>query len=294
MSMPQPPTPSSSHGKAPILECVREGFGFLARDWRAIAPVALIGAVVLTPVNLWSEGAQARHDLGGMLAAGLAAGLLQTPVLAAYFRRAASRGATPLALKLGADELNLASVTLAVTFLFLILALVALFVLGFALAALASRAGIDMNALQAMDPAEAQKRIVAAIGRDGQLFVVGMVVACAAVFLWFSARLALSYPATVAEGRMQVFSTWRWTKGNATSVAACLLLVAIGAVALYMLAMAPFALLIRAVFGEAALTMPANPGYWILSYLSSAAVLALVHAPYAAMLAYLYRGLRPA
>ena len=287
---PQGPSPQSH---VPILECVREGFAFLVRDWRGILPIALIGAAVMTPFEVWSSAVTTRDNVVAMLGAALAMGVLQTPVFAAYFRRAVSRGAEPLALRLGRDEANLAAVTLAVAFLFVVIGLIALFVLAFAVAALASAAGIDVTALKGVPPVEAQQRIVASIGRDGQIVVVVLAAAFVGLMLWLSARLALSYPATVAEGRMQVFSTWRWTKGHAASVAACLLLVSLVAIALYIVVLQLPAQLASLVFGAAALTAPANPGFWIISFISAVAVLALIYAPYAAMLAYLYRGLKP-
>lgn len=287
---PPDPTPNAN---VPILECVREGFAFLVRDWRAILPVALIAAAVVTPFQIWSASVTTQENALAMLAAALAMGVLQTPVFAAYFRRAVSRGEAPFALRLGRDEANLAGVTLAVAFFFLVIGFVALFVLAFAVVALTAASGIDIKALQGLPPVEAQKRIGQALGRDGGIAIVAMVAALAALMLWFSARLSLTYPATVAEGRMQVFSTWKWTKGHAASVAACLLLVSLCAVALWLVVMQLPAQLASLAFGPTALTAPANPGFWIVSFISATAVMSLIYAPYAAMLAYLYRGLKP-
>ena len=286
------PDPSKQQGHVPILECVREAFAFLVRDWRGILPVAFIGAVALTPLEIWSSAVTTRDNAFAMLAGTLVMAVLQTPVFAAYFRRAVSRGAEPLGLRLGRDEANLAAVTLAIAFLFIVIGLVALFVLAFAVATLAAAANIDVTTLQGLPPLEAQRKIVAAIGRDGQIVIGAVVAAFVGLMLWLSARLALAYPATVAEGRMQVFSTWQWTKGHAASVAACLLLVSLGALALYVVVLQIPAQLASVVFGPAALTAPGNPGFWIISFVSAVAVLALIYAPYAGMLAYLYRGLK--
>ncbi len=290
MSMPQSP---SQQGKAPILECVREGFAFIARDWRLIAPIALIGAVGLTPLEVWSDGAMARNDLGAMALASLASLLVQMPVLAAFYRRAASRGTEPLALRVGADELNLAGVSLSIAFVFMIVFFVGMFVIMLSLVSLLVGSGLDPESLRELPPPEAAQRFVAALGNDGKAVFVGLLIALAAFALWLSARLALAYPATIAEKRMLVFSTWSWTKGNATSIAACLILLALGAVAVIIAATILPSVLVATVFGEASLNSPGSPGHWIMAFLSATAGIAFFHAPYAAMMAYLYRGLRP-
>jgi hypothetical protein len=108
MSMPQPP---AREGRAPILECVREGFAFIGRDWRLIVPVAAVGAFGVAPLEVWSDVAAARSDLGGGLIASLLALIVQAVVLTAFYRRTLSRGADPLALRLGGDERNVVGAT---------------------------------------------------------------------------------------------------------------------------------------------------------------------------------------
>lgn len=290
MSMPQTPSPQ---GKAPIVECVREGFAFIGRDWRLIVPIALIGAAALTPLEVWSDAAQAGNDLGAVALASLAGVLVQMPVLAAFYRRAASRGTEPLALRIGADEFNLAGATLAIGFLFLIVFFVGMFVVMLSLASLIVGSGLDPQALQSLPPQEAARQFVDALGNDGKAVFAGLLIALAVFALWLSARLSLAYPATIAEGRMLVFSTWGWTKGNATSIAACLILLGLGAIALIILATLLPSILVQLAFGETALATPGNPGHWIMTFVGAAAGITFFHAPYAAMIAYLYRGLRP-
>jgi hypothetical protein len=49
--------PTTSQGRAPILECVREGFAFIARDWRLIVPVAAAAALALGPLEVLAPAA---------------------------------------------------------------------------------------------------------------------------------------------------------------------------------------------------------------------------------------------
>lgn len=287
-------SPAPAPGKVPILECVREGFGFLARDWRQLAPLALIGAAGLAPAEVWADMAAAGNDGGARLMATALGVLIQIPVLAAFYRRALSRGSEPAALRVGADEVNLAGVTLAIGILFLIVFVGGIIFISMALAALASGSGADLDSLRGLPTAEAARRFAEALGPDGQAVLVVLMLALAGFALWLSARLALSYAATVAGQRMMVFSTWSWTKGAAWPVAASLVLTLLIGVALSVAAFIVPAAMLAGVFGQAALATPGSLAHWIGTYLGAAAGLFFFHAPYAATTAYLYRGLRPA
>ncbi|MDX2234872.1 MAG: hypothetical protein NW200_10280 [Hyphomonadaceae bacterium] len=283
----------SPQGRAPILECVREGFAFIGRDWRAIVPVAATAAVALTPLEVWSDVSTTGGDMGSGLLASILGVLVQAVVLAAYYRRALSRGVDPLVLRAGADERNVIAATFAIGFFFMIVFIVGLFIVMMALASLLVGAGVDGDSLQNLPPAEAAQAFVTALGADGRIVFFGLLSALALFLLWLSARLTLALPATVAEQRVLAFSTWGWTKGNAAPIAACLVLVLIGAIGLSILAILAPSILIGAVFGQAAMQTPGSPAHWVMSYLSAAIGLTFFLAPYAAMSAYLYRGLRP-
>lgn len=290
MSMPQP----SAQGRAPILECVREGFAFIARDWRAIVPIAAIGAAAMTPLEVWSQSAMTRFDLGTALLASLLTVVVQAPVLAAYLRRALSRGVDPLALRLGADERNVVGVSLSLAFFFSIVIVVSVLIIGAALGALLAGSGMDPESMQRLPAEERMQTFMEALGNDGRVVLLTLAAAVLAGLIWLSARLALAVPATVAEGRMRAFSTWSWTRGNAAPIAACLVLVTLGAVLLSRLLLLLPALAVGLLMGgEAALTTPGSPAYWVLAYIAVFIGLIVFHAPYAAMTAYLYRGLRP-
>lgn len=279
MAMP----PASPQGRAPVLECVREGFVFLAQDWRLILPVAMAGAVALTPLEVWG-------DSGARLPAAAAAALVQTPVLAAFYRRALSRRTEPLTLRLGRDELNLAGISAAIAFVFVIVFIAGMLVIAMALAALGIGSEAELESLQRLPTEEAAKRFGELLGSEGQLVLLGSFAALAGFSLWLSARLALSYPATVDNGRMMAFSTWNWTRGNVGPVALCLLLTLFMGLALATIAVIIPNLLINAAFGAPS---AGGAAHWVSTYFRALASVFFFLAPYAAMTAYLYRGLRP-
>jgi hypothetical protein len=278
--MASPPAPPQ--GKAPILECVREGFSFLARDWRLILPVSLVGAAALTPLEVWG-------DAGARMPATLLGALVQVPVLAAFYRRALSRGAEPLELRAGRDELNLAAVSAALAFLFVIVFVIGMILIATALAVLGIGSESELESLQRLPTEEAAKRFGELLGSDGQLVLMVSVAALAGFAIWLSARLALAYAATVDAGRMQVFSTWTWTKGNAAPVAACLLLTLLLGLMLAMVAAIVPDMLATTIFGSA----QSGVAHWLTTFVHALASIMFFLAPYAAMTAYLYRGLKP-
>ncbi|KAF0180999.1 MAG: hypothetical protein IV086_18860 [Hyphomonadaceae bacterium] len=288
MAMPQ-----NNPGRVPVFESVREGFAFIARDWRGIVPLALIGAAALAPLQVWQQTAAARQDMGGVIGASMLAALVNVPLLAAYFRRAASRGEAPLALRAGADEANLAGATASVAFLGFIVATVGALLVGMALAALLMRSGADASSLENLAPQEAAAALSKALGADGLLVFFTLVTAFAAFLLWLTARLVLAYPATVVEKRMLIFSTWGWTKGHAMAIAACLILVMVAALVLTWIAGQPIGMLIELALGKGTLATAGTPANWLFSFASGFLGNMFYLPAYAATAAYLYRGLRP-
>jgi uncharacterized membrane protein len=219
--------------------------------------------------------------------------LVQIPVLAAFYRRALSRGSSPLALRLGADEFNLAGVTAGIGLVVLIVLLGGMIVVSMAIAAFASQSGADLESLRNLPTMEAARRFGEVLGSEGQVLLTVLMLALAALLLWLSARLGLAYAASIEERRIRLFSTWSWTKGNAWPVAASLVLTLVIGLLLSMAAFLLPGALLASVFGQTALQTPGSLAHWIYSYLIGATGLFFFHAPYAATTAYLYRGLRP-
>lgn len=286
--------PPAQSGRAPVLECVREGYLFLGRDWRAILAVSAVGAAAVAPLDVWSQAATQGRNAMAILAASALAVLPQAWVMAAFFRRALSRGAEPLALRFGRDEINLAGVALAIGFFFVIVFFVAIFILILALAGLLAGANLNAEAMSTLPPQEAAQQFVAALGPEGQVIFFVLIAAATVAGLWLGARLALAGPATIDTQRMQAFSTWAWTKGNSGSIALCFLLIALGGmVAIALIGAAPMLAVQALLGGEEAVRTPGSPASWAASYVASLLGLVFFLAPWAGTTAYLYRGLRP-
>lgn len=291
MTMPQP---GSAAGRVPVLEAVREGFAFVARDWRAILPVTLLMGVAVGGLQVFVDLARARQDLPATLLATLGAVIAQVVLVAALLRRALSESQAPAALRLGRDETNLLGVVFSLGFLYFIIAIFALIFISMCLGVLASDVQIDPAVLQTLPPEEAARKFFEALGPDGLLVLLVLGFAFLLLLLWIAARVILAQPATVAEGRMFVFSTWGWTKGSGARLMASLFLLVVGGVLLGTLALAPFGLALDMAFGKGAQINPASPAHWILNLLGGVANAMLSTAPFAGMAAFLYRGLRPA
>jgi len=286
--MTAPATPAA----VPVLDAVREGFAFVARDWRAILPLAVIGAVGLGALQVFLDMGRARNDLAVTLLLTIAAALVQAVLLAALLRRALSQGEAPAMVALGRDEFNLMGVTLSFGFLYVIIAIFGLIVASMSLAGLLAGAGIDAAALQNLPPEEAARQFMAALGADGTLVLLVVGAAFAALVVWIASRLLLSYPATVAEGRMYAFSTWSWTNGSGLRLAACVLLVTLGGLFLSLVALAPFGVLLDMIFGKGAQKVAGAPAHIVLSTLAAFVSVFFSLGPYAGLTAYLYRGMR--
>lgn len=290
MTMPQP-TPAV--GRVPVLEAVREGFAFVGRDWRAILPVALVIGAAVGGLQVFVDLARARQDVGATLLGTFGTVVAQVALVSALLRRALSESQAPVALRAGRDELNLLGVVFSLGFLYFIIAIFALIVISMCLGVLASGAQIDPAVLQSLPPEEAARKFFEALGPDGLLVLLVLGFAFLLLFLWIAARVILAQPATIAEGRMFVFSTWAWTKGNSGTLMGCLFLLVVGGVLLGILALAPFGLALDIAFGKGAQLNPASPAHWIMSVLGGFANSMLSTAPFAGMAAFLYRGLRP-
>jgi hypothetical protein len=280
--------------RVPVLESVREGFAFVAREWRAILPLAVIGGVAVGGVQIFTDMARARQDMGAATLGMIGAIVVQVVLVAAFLRRALSHGEAPLALRAGRDEANLLGTAFSLGFLYVIIAIFALLFTSMCLAALAAGSDIDLGALQTLAPEEAARRFAEALGADGLAVLLLLVIAFLALFVWIAARVVLAYPATIAEGRMIVFSSWGWTKGSGLRISTALVLLFLGGVFLGTVALAPFGVALDLAFGKGAQLNPSSPAHWILSLLGGLANTMFSTAPYAGMTAFLYRGLRPA
>ena len=213
----------AADGKVPVVRAAKAGLAFLRETWRR----CLLGAAVCGAAAGWATAAQALYARdGGPQFLHTVLALVAVLLTSIFFQTAALRHALrdvtpgPLALETGPDAFRLLGVSVQVGFFLVLLMAPLVLALSVILGVMLAGRGIDPNAV-GQDPAA----LVAALGPGGGaiLTIVGLL-ALAGV-LWFYARLALAAPATIGEGRMMAFRTWRWTRGNGWLILGAIVLV---------------------------------------------------------------------
>ncbi|MBI1252627.1 MAG: hypothetical protein GC189_14290 [Alphaproteobacteria bacterium] len=281
-------------GKAPILETASAGLRYAVQNWRANVPASAIGAIAMAVLGYLTLRAGAGANVGAALLTQIF-GLAVTGALYGFFVRGAlgvSGSAAP-----GGVAVSIARVIGAMIvvgfFLFIVtvvMGIVALVILATAIAPYAA----DFEAAQ-RDPQATMavfERVMEA--NPFPFLLVGVVFA----FVWMAltSRLYLAAPASVAEGRVMSFDTWRWTKGNMLRIIAARLIL-----------LAPIFVVVVVVQGVLGLAFGADPGdpaalerlaqspvaYLVQSSVSNFVTFALLYAAEAGLSTYLYRGLRP-
>lgn len=265
-------------GKVPVLETVQFGFKHLQATAQSSA---LAAALTAAPVAVCLWGAERNAgNVGVTLLISLLTALLQMPFAAAHYRVSARN--EPLRMGFGRDELNLIGASVALGFFNLIVILIGAVLTGILLGVLLNVVGVQMPQTQQPSP----EQMLAALGVKG---MVATGLACLPLLLgllWVWTRLALVGAATIGEGRILVFETWAWTKGNALRL--------LGAIALLALPLGLAAELVKLVAprlagGESAPAFLAIPALYVGAFAS----LFLVTGPLAGQAGYFYRGLKP-
>ena len=265
-------------------------FRFVSTHARLVGFGALAYAGVFAVQTLATAYAAAGAGWGAPAAftAILAAFVVFVIVLAAWGRACLGRGAP--ALKFGGDEARLLWVCVLVFVLVFTVIGTAFLAVAFMLAGLAL-----INVDAAAEPPEGFVNIFALYGA-GEMAVALVIGAVFVLFsLWFFLRLALAYPATVDQERVQVLTAWPLSgRRRALEMILTLVLAALpGVLVLLALNFISDALIgawpgaAQSAAGEAGLT--ASPvAFAIAALLYGAAKMALVGAPCAAALCGLY------
>jgi hypothetical protein len=310
-------------GQVPILETLQAAVGFWRAQITALSPAALglagvamlvwmavplpggapppAGALPLFPI--WAvlapflmevarmQGVQSGLDPLAALVLVAASGLLAVGYWALLLRRAASAmGIASAAGRFSTDWARLARVFASLWFLFLILSIAALIAMFSLLGAAMGAAGIgpqDLERVQNSPEAATALLQQGLSGPSGWLVNAGGL-AIAFGFAWLLARLALSGPATILEGRVSAFGAWAYTKGDALWITVIYTVLAAPAVALavFVLATTPTP---EAVQGGVDLT-GVIVGNFLVILVQTLVVMPLM----AGAGVYLYRGLKPA
>lgn len=274
-------------GKVPIVESAKAGFDFMRANISATAPAAALGAVLLAAFSVWDAGA---------------AGPLLAVVLTGYgiafraftFRLALNQDSTgALGLKMGRDELNLFAASMVIGFFMFIVAVMGFVLFAFVLSTAAQQAGITQEQLQG-DQAEVQAAVLALLQSQHAMPALAVPALVAFGMAYLGARLALAGPATIGEGKLMAFSTWRWTEGNGLRIlAACFLVVAPLGVALFVVVNI-IAGLVATATGVTAAAGPSVLVLGVVALVFGLGIYGVITPAVAGLTAHLYRGLRPA
>lgn len=316
---------SASIQHVPIMSTLRAAFAFLRGNLGWLAPfgvgLGLLHALaslmlpsvggapppaavqVLFPLSaLASVFLLAQLEVDGLGGPGPLVGLVLISAMAVatigywalLLRRALGPGSTQVAL--GEDWARLTRMFGSLWFLVLILSFVAIMVL----------AGLLSGAMRAADVTEAE---ISSAGGDplvvnalleramqgpGGWMVWGGGLAMLAGLGWLFARLALSGPATIAEGRVMAFSAWGYTKGDGLYIGAVYTFLAVPAIAIafFMVAATPPITTLSGPEAEAAIAAAAPlllAGNIALIFVQTLIVMPLM----AGAGAFLYAGLKP-
>lgn len=219
-------------GKVPIFESIGVAFSYFAENWSRWIPAVIAVGLLLGVAQSMAIGAIAPAMNGGELNVGplflvqllsvVVALVFTTSVLRHFIR---GEFANPIGLSIGADEIRVLGMALALYLAFGIGGgFVALFLMILVMTAIGG-AGVDLE-LAETDPDAFLAQIVTALGTESSLaaMLILLMLVLFAVVLFIYMRLILVQAATVGERRIMIFQTWSWTKGNFWRVFAAVML----------------------------------------------------------------------
>ena len=276
------------------LNAVRAGWRAVIDHPGPVAFAALVYAPVFAAQSVWSaEGAIGRPGAAPLAILAALLGLCVFVVsLAAWGRLAFGRdaGSGLFGHRLGVDERRLGVVALLLLVLTFTVVGTAFMALAFMIAALAL-INVDPDA-----PAPEGRIDIFALLGPGETAVAVIVIAAFALgSLWFFLRLALAYPSTLAQDRVQVLTAWPLSRGaRAARMLVSVLLVSAPGLAV----LAGLNLVSASVIGAFPASAPSAvddgavsaslAGFAVASFLHGAVKIALIGAPSALVLCRIY------
>jgi len=271
---------ATPEGKVPIVESAGQAVRFLRENWRFGLGVAAIGAAAQTVAfavfglaPLW------------LIAAGIISAFVH-----ATFVGVALKGQVGAGARTAGDGMRVfAAMSMVGFFSAIILFMVFYVAMGVLIGPYADEvraAGQDAARLMAI-----YDRAAAA---QPNVLMWAMVIAGLLILL-VTSRLYLAAPATVDQGRIKVFDSWRWTKGNLLRIAVARVIVLGPALILVGALQSVVAAAFGAPAGDlAALSANARSisvvGFYFVAGVSQFLIYGLLEA---GLVSYLYRGLRP-
>lgn len=268
-------------GRMPVLETVRAGFDHLRSSFKVMALPTALTAAVQAAVLAVGAGAGGGAPALTQLLLLLTTALLVAPLQAAHYRRALGIDAGKL--RLGREEMLLVGASLTYAFFLFIVIVIGAFLFSAVAAMLLVAAGVDV---QSGSPEE----VARSLGPQGTLILLALAVPGVLGLLYVQSRLVTFGPATVAEGRIMVFSTWGWTKGNGWRV--LLATIALSA-PLYLVLLTAGAFMAPLFLGGQTPQEARGPGLALFEFARSFLALWLIGAAVWGQQAYFYKGLKP-
>lgn len=204
-------------GRISVREAVGEGFAFWRSSWRqAAVPLAAVALLAVVSQGL-AQPISIIADLANLAMVVVVQGALYRLALAGKTEPPLDAPG-PLGLQWRRLEWRILGLILLVDLLLLAGAVVVFFVL-----ATVAVGFIGPDAANMTTP----EQMAAALGPTGQGVLGALLLAAAIGFIWLMTRLTMAMPATVAEGRIRLFSTWRLTRGHVLPLLGALLLIAL-------------------------------------------------------------------
>lgn len=268
----------------PVLKAVRAAESFRRLHWRRVAGVLALAAVGSTlaaggalsqnmSVRVWGEVLNVLGSILGYTALLRLAFIDEHPDDPEFIPG-------PHGFQFGRPELRLLAVGALLVFVLILAACLAFFLI------MVVVAGAGLGALTADATPES---VAAAVGPGGQTAVGGLITAFIVGLLYFSVRICLAAPATVARKQVTVFRTWPLTKGQFWPILGASILIGLPA-----LAAGVVVALLTGILGADAntpLSLPAGLAIGSVQGVVAGFILLPLNA---GLGAYLYRGLRPA
>ena len=211
-----------AQSNVPVMEAARAAYRFWREAWRpALGALLLLGAAAAVQYYMAATG-----QVGWSMLATLVTLPVQMVAYGALFRLAFAdeRSGEP-EFQIGPGGLQwgrLETRLLGATLLLLLLAFVAVLLFAFVMVvAMMVAAG---GAAAELEGADTPQEMIEALGPRG-LLILGVVMVVGLVgALWASVRLALVLPATAFTGKVQVFETWKLTKGQFWRILAAMII----------------------------------------------------------------------
>jgi len=267
----------------PVLQAVRAAEAFRRLNWRRVLGVLALVALgsTLSVGGALSETMNVRM-WGEMLYIG-ASILAYTALLRLAFIDEHPGDPEfepgPQGLQFGKPELRLLGVGALLVFILVLAMCLAFFLV------MVVVAGAGLGALTADATPES---VAAAVGPGGRTAVAVLLILFVVGLLYFSVRISLAAPATIARKRVTVFQTWPLTKGQFWPILAASILVGLPAIGAGIITT-----LLTGILGGSADNPLALPQAIAVGVVQGVVTGFIVLPLNAGLVAFLYRGLRP-